>query len=131
MGYRDDLIARVKAQGIWSKLTGEQQAKYLDMSDEQAGSLMAMADSFDMRDEATMQQIIVASMNRFLTLFDGALVEATDQGWARLSTAGLRFAEFIAALKETGLTEVQMEAGLREFDTFMLATLMALYRCPP
>ena len=129
MGYRDDLIARVQQQGIWSKLTGEQQQRYLELSDEKAGELLVMADRFDMRDEETIQQVVVASMARFLTLFRGLLVEDHDKNMGKLSSAGSRLAEFIEELRKADLSEPEIESGMRDFDTFMIATLMALHRC--
>ena len=130
MGYREDLIQRLKNNGHWDQLTGEQQGEYESLSNEQARQLMVKIDQWDMGDEKTVQDLSFFSLARMVASFKGALFELGGPNKAELSQAGRLLAQFFLELREHGLSADEVDEGLRELSPLMISALITVYKGP-
>ncbi len=107
MGYREDFINRLRDEGLWDHLSGEQRREYEQFSDEQAGRIMGNWDWWLMGDPEINEQIGMAATidicKALLNVFQGQLLQLDGENVGRLSKAGMLLAELIAELEERGL----------------------------
>jgi hypothetical protein len=128
MGYRDELIERLRDAGAWEGLTVQEQRRFQDLTDDQARQLMVMDDAWEMGDDDAVQVMGVVSLVRMMTSFKGALVEHEGERKGRLSQAGALLAEFFLQLQKRGLSPDEIDQGLRELHPLVISALLAAHK---
>jgi hypothetical protein len=127
MGYRDDLIDRLREEGIWDQLTAEQQRRFESLSDDQARKMMVMDDQWGLGDQQAIQALGTVSLVQALTAFRGVLVERQGEHLGQLSQAGKLLAQFFLELKRLGLSADDVQAGLQKLSPLVIAALATVY----
>jgi hypothetical protein len=107
MGYRDDLIERLKADGVWSQMNEEEHAEYEVLSDDHARRFMTMGDNLDMGDTSDLDEATIRALNVVPSLFRGALFQL-DGADARLTTAGRHLGDLIDELRRLGMEDLEI-----------------------
>jgi hypothetical protein len=130
VGYRDDLIVRLKDSGLWGKLSGEHQLAIQEFTDDQACRVMVKVDAFDMNDQRVIDELARASLERLVRVFEGSLIEPFDDR-PQLTMAGELLAQFVLELRERGLSATAIDSGLKQLDAMVIAGLITIYRGPP
>jgi hypothetical protein len=128
MGYRDDLIRRLQQDGVWDQLTGDQQERFQNLTDDQARQMMVMDDQWDMGNEKAIEAFGLLSLVQMIGTFKGALVEHRGKKFGRLSKAGKLLAEFFIELREQGLSADDVDAGLQQLSPLVIAALTTAYK---
>ena len=128
MGYCDELIARLQQDGLWDKLTTQQQKGYQTLSDDHARQVMVMTDQFEIGDPQAVQKMALVSFGELIGAFCGALVEHQGEEIGRLSKAGKLLAEFFEQLRLQELSSDDIDAGMQKLDTQVIASLMTLHK---
>ena len=75
MGYRDDMVARLRQDGLWEQLRGDQQKRFLNLTDDQARQILIMDDQWDMGEQRAIEVFGLMSLVRMIGAFNGALVQ--------------------------------------------------------
>ncbi len=127
MGYRDDLIERLKQEGQWDRVTGEQQRKLESLTHDEVRQLMIMQDEWDMGDKRTIELFGLVSVVQMIMSFKGALVEIQGERIGRLSRAGRLLAEFFEELRDRGLSSNDVDNGLGKLTPLVIAALTTVY----
>ena len=130
MGYRDDMIQRLKQAGIWDQLTGEQRQRFEGLTDEQARQILVMDDQWEMGEERAIEIFGLLSLVRVIRLFKGALVETQGERIGKLSKAGQLLAEFFLELRQRGLSADEIDAGLEGLSQMAIAALITAHTPP-
>lgn len=130
MGYSDDLVARLRQDGVWDQLTGEQQQRFEDLSDEQARQMLVMDDQWQMSEQPAIEAFGLMSLVQVIRLFRGALVQVRGETAGKLSKAGRLLAEFFLELREKGMAPEDVDEDLRQISPLVIAALIAAYKGP-
>ena len=132
MGYRDDLIQRMKDDGLWDHLSDEQRREWAQLSDEQAGKMMADMDSlaYDPDTQEKIGKILIKEvLEAFLSVFGGRLLELQGEHIGKLSRAGMLLAEFIDELEKQGIPWAAISDDFPKLNnTNLIIGLRELYR---
>ena len=131
MGYRDDMIRRLQEDGLWDHLTGRQQKRFSSLSDDQARQIMIFDDRWDMGDMRTIEFFGLNSLVQMIALFKGALVQTDGEAAGRLSETGKLLAQFLLALRESGLSPDEIKEGLADLSPLVMAALLAAHQSKP
>ncbi len=131
MGYRDDLIQRLKDEGLWDAMTDEQRQVYERINDERAGRLMSTLDWLAIGDSETTRKVGVGLLNEafgvLLGTFQGALLELDGERAGTLSRAGILLSEFVAELMDRGLDEGTIATEFPKLDNIALLIVLRAY----
>jgi hypothetical protein len=127
MGYRDDVVVRLQENGLWDQLTGEQQQRFLGLSDEQARQILVMDDDWDMGEQHAIKMFGVMSLVKMIGAFNGSLVQRGTEQTGKLSKAGRLLAEFFLELKQRGMTPDLIDQHLQDLNPLVIAALLAAY----
>lgn len=128
MGYRDDLIQRMRQDGEWNQLTRDAQAQVQRYTDEQARSFMVLWDEWHMRDPEAQRKVGKAALYDLVGLFKMNLVQTASVDKPRLSRAGRLLADLVSELQSRGLTLTEIESGFKSLHLFAIATLIGFSR---
>jgi hypothetical protein len=131
MGYSDDLVARLRQDGMWDQLTVEQQDRFAGLSDEQARQILVMDDQWEMSEQGAVEVFGLMSLVRMIRSFRGALVELHGENAGKLSKAGRLLAEFFMELRQRGLSAEEIDEDLRKMTPLVIAALIAAYQGTP
>lgn len=128
MGYRDEIIGRMKKNGVWDALSPELKRKFEQYSEEQAKEFMVFEDDWDsnfatctaeeMRgyDKACFTMMIVDSYSAF-----GGKLFARPFPERELSGMGRALVDFIAAANASGIRTLgEVHTGLASLTMFGL-----------
>jgi hypothetical protein len=130
MGYREDLIQRLRRDGWWDQLSIEHQRRFQNLTDDQARQLMVVDDQWEMGDEEAVKMFGLMSLVQVFSLFKGVLVERRGEGFGKLSETGKLFAEFFLQLRQHGLSPDEIDEGLQKLNPMVIAALIAAYKGP-
>ena len=131
MGYRDDMVRRLREDGLWEQLTGRQQERFLSLTDDQARKIMVFDDHWDMGEMRTIEFFGLNSLVQMIASFKGALVQTDGEEIGRLSHAGKLLAQFFLELREKGLSPDDVNEGLAEMSPLVIAALLAAHQSAP
>ncbi len=128
MGYRDDLIGRLKHARLWDRIALEEQRRFEHLTDDQARQIMVMEDQWDLGDREAVELLGLVSLGQMIALFRGSLIETKGDDIGKLSKAGRLLAEFFLELTENGLSSDDVDAGLRKLSPLCIAALVTVYQ---
>ena len=125
MGYRDDMVARLRQDGLWDQLRGDQQKRFLSLTDDQARQILIMDDEWDMGEQRAIEMFGLMSLVQMIGAFNGALVQREGEQIGKLSKAGKLLAEFFLELRQQGLSPDEMDQHLQKLNPLVIAALLA------
>ncbi|NQT39012.1 MAG: hypothetical protein HQ581_16055 [Planctomycetes bacterium] len=128
MGYREDLIDRLRHDGLWDQIPAEQQKRFENLTDNQARRMMVMDDQWDRGDQEAIEMFGLMSLLQVIGTFKGVLVQHGGEEIGKLSKAGRLLAEFFLELKEQGLSADDVDAGLRKLSPLVVAAIATVYQ---
>ena len=125
MGYRDDMIARLQQDGLWDQLRGDQQKRFLSLTDDQARQILVMDDQWDMGQQRAIEIFGLMSLVQMIGAFNGALVQREGGNIGRLSKAGRLLVEFFQEMRQQGLSPDEIDQHLQKLNPLVIAALLA------
>jgi hypothetical protein len=128
MGYRDELVRRLKHDGSWAAMTAQSQSRFANLSDEQARHMMVLEDQWNLGETGAVNLVGLMSIVRLIQSFKGALVETDGENIGSLAKAGKLLAEFVIELSDKGMSAEEVEKGLSHLSPFVIAALLASYK---
>ncbi|RIK72814.1 MAG: hypothetical protein DCC68_25870 [Planctomycetota bacterium] len=120
MGYRDELIRRLKAEGAWEQLRENDRIWIESISDDVAREYMAFQDQIEIRDPAAVGTVMHRVTRILHELFRHSVFETNDEGVIELSSIGGTLAAVIAELQAVGVSEDEIGEA---FATLKVATI--------
>jgi hypothetical protein len=120
----------LQQEGAWDQLTAKQQKRFRNLTDDQARQMMVMDDLWDMADKKAVEVFGLLSLVQMIKSFNGALVEREREKMGKLSKAGRLLAEFFLELRAQGLSQDDVDAGLKTLSPLVVAALTAAYKRP-
>ncbi len=128
MGYRHELLQRLRDSGAWNQMTGDERNCATTLSDEKARRNLVMIDDFDMGKREAVAPLALSSFVAILTSFNGSLIVMDSMNRPNLSRAGMLFAEFIEELQLRGVDQVKIAEQFRALDWGAIVALMVIHQ---
>lgn len=141
MGYRDELIRRLKEDGDWDRMTTNQRELLAQIDDQLAGSFLTHHDTLASKmtaeelvavtpegemQQTLLRQIAKARVTNILEVFDGRLLSGWSPDHCELTEMGRALARFIATAKDAGFSLQDTSAQLSSLTWGGLSALMML-----